>query len=146
MTQLTRRSRNHIWRQMVVTITVTVVLAAAQATTAQPRLTADDIERIAQTVVRITALRNGESIGTGSGTVFSSTGLIVTNRHVIENSDDWEIALLENINERPVPRYRASLGGYSEEVDFAVLRIDRSADGRPLISTTLGWSEFPPQP
>ena len=132
---------------MVFAIAAAAALATAEATTAQTRLTGDDIERIARSAVRIDALRNGEIVGTGSGTIIWPTGRIVTNRHVIENSDDWEIAMLRDIDERPVPRYRASLRGYSLEVDIAVLEIDRWADGKPLVSDNLDlptavWAEW----
>ena len=147
MTRGTRARTNHTWRQMVFAIAAAAALATAEATTAQTRLTGDDIERIARSVVRIDALRNGEIVGTGSGTIIWPTGRIVTNRHVIENSDDWEIAILRDIDERPVPRYRASLRGYSLEVDIAVLEIDRWADGKPLVSDNLDlptavWAEW----
>ena len=89
MTRCTRARTNHTWRQMVFAIAAAAALATAEATTAQTRLTGDDIERIARSVVRIDALRNGEIVGTGSGTIIWPTGRIVTNRHVIENSDDW---------------------------------------------------------
>ena len=146
MTRGTRARTNHTWRQMIFAIAAAATLATAEATTAQTRLTGDDIERIARSVVRIDALRNGEIVGTGSGTIIWPTGRIVTNRHVIENSDDWEIAILRDIDERPVPRYRASLRGYSLEIDIAVLEIDRWADGKPLVSDNLNlptavWAE-----
>ncbi len=147
MTQGTRATPNYTFRQLTCAITAAAVLATAHATTAQPTPTGGDIERIAQSVVRIDALRNGEVVGRGSGTIVLPTGTIVTNRHVIENSDDWEISMLRDIDERPVPRYRASLRGYSLEVDIAVLEIDRWADGRPLISENLDlpsavWAEW----
>ena len=137
MTRRTRARTNHPWRQMVLWITVAAALSTAEATTAQPGLSGGDIEQIARSVVRIHALQNGELAGTGSGTIISPTGLIVTNRHVIENSDDWEIAMPRDIDERPVPLYRASLRGYSQEVDIAILEIDRWADGKPLVSEDL---------
>ena len=147
MTCGTRARTNHILRQLAFAITAAAALTMAHATTAQPRLTGGDIERIARSVVRIDALRNGELVGTGSGTIIWPTGRIVTNRHVIENSDDWEIAMLRDIDERPVTLYRASLRGYSLEVDIAVLEIDRWADGKPLISDNLElptavWAEW----
>ena len=147
MTRGTKTRTNHVWRQMVFAIAAAAALATAEATTAQTRLTGDDIERIARSVVRIDALRNGELVGTGSGTIIWPTGRIVTNRHVIENSEDWQIAILRDIDERPVPQYRASLQGYSEEVDIALLQIDRWADGKPLVSENLNlptavWAEW----
>lgn len=148
MTRGTRARTNPSWRRLVFWITAVAALATTEATTAQTGLTGDDIERIARSVVRIEALRNGELIGTGSGTIVWPTGLIVTNRHVVEHSDDWRIAVLQDIDERPVPEYRARLGGYSQEVDIALLAIDRWANGEPLVDENLDlphavWAESP---
>ena len=148
MTRGTRARTNDTWRRTVFSITAVAVLATTEATTGQTRLNGDDVERIARSVVRIDALRNGELIGTGSGTIVSPTGLIVTNRHVVENSDDWRIAVLQDIDERPVPVYRARLGGFSQEVDVAFLAIDRWADEEPLVNENLDlphavWAESP---
>lgn len=95
----------------------------------QPDLTSDEIDRISKSVVRIVALQGGEPYSTGSGTLVDPSGRIYTNRHVIEEADDYVIELLENPNELPVPRYRASLVGYSMDIDFAVLQIDRTDEG-----------------
>ncbi len=56
--------------------------------------------------------------------------------------------MLQDINERPVPEYRARLGGFSQEVDIAFLAIDRWADGEPLVAENLDlphavWAESP---
>ena len=45
MTRGTRARTNHTWRHMVFAITAVVALATTEATTAQTRLTGDDIER-----------------------------------------------------------------------------------------------------
>ena len=65
------------------------------------------------------------------------TGLVTTNRHVVEGADDYRIDVLDDANELPVPRYRASLIGYSMEPDFALLQIDRSLRGQPLAADRL---------
>ena len=137
MSRRTRVNTNHTWRQVLVSITIAAAVSTAHAATAQPGLSGGTIERIARSVVEILAVRNGQVVATGSGTIIGPTGLIVTNRHVIENSDDWVIGILRDIDEGPVPRYRASLGGYSEEVDIAFLGIDRWADGKPLVIENL---------
>ena len=84
---------------MVFAITAAAASATTEATRGQTRLFGDDIERIARSVVRIDTLQNGELIGTGSGRIVWPTGLIMTNRHVVENSDDWRIAVLQDIDD-----------------------------------------------
>lgn len=57
--------------------------------------------------------------GLGSGVVINAAkGLIVTNHHVIENSDDIRVALKDG------REFDATLVGYDNEVDIAVLKID----------------------
>lgn len=104
---------------------------------AQGDMDPQEIERIAQSVVMIGAELNGEIIATGSGTIVSSTGLIYTNRHVIEDADDYVIFIMEDMNELPTPTYRARLVTQFSTMDFAILQIDRNLDGRVVVPTTL---------
>ncbi|HEX2618865.1 MAG TPA: serine protease, partial [Phototrophicaceae bacterium] len=91
-------------------------------------LTNDAINTIASSVVYIETEERGHPFASGSGTLITSTGLIFTNRHVIEDGDDFHIFLLEDMRELPVPRYYASLVHVFDEIDFAVLQIDRDDD------------------
>jgi len=105
-------------------------------------LSADEIDAIAPSVVQIILLVDGEPQSTGSGTIADENGLIFTNRHVIAGGDDFVIALLEDVNERPIPTYRASLVLYAEDYDFAVLQIDRDLEGRPVDTSALDLPVF----
>lgn len=105
---------------------------ATGAALAQADLASEDIDRIAQAVVRIVALEAGEAVSSGSGTVVDPGGLIYTNRHVVEGADDYLVEVLEDPNELPVPRYLARVVGFSMDVDFALLQIDRDAQGQPI--------------
>lgn len=96
------------------------------------QLSQDEINRIASTVVYIETEEDGEPFASGSGTIVNSTGLIFTNRHVIEDGDDFHIFLLEDMRELPVPRYYASLVHVFDDIDFAVLQIDRDNRGRRI--------------
>ncbi|MDX2078785.1 MAG: serine protease [bacterium] len=96
-----------------------------------------DINQIGLAVVQITAYSGDEAISMGSGTIVASTGVIFTNWHVVQGGDDFEIAILENINELPVPTYFATLVESYEEIDFAILQIDRNIRGRELDPKTL---------
>ncbi|WP_312647354.1 S1C family serine protease [Aminipila sp.] len=58
--------------------------------------------------------------GAGSGVVISSDGYIVTNNHVIENSNKITVTLKNNKS------YKATLVGRDDESDLAVLKIDAS--------------------
>jgi S1-C subfamily serine protease len=123
--------------QRVLAFTVTAVIVTAGSVSAQTDLSPDDVDRISHAVVRIVALQDGQDLASGSGTLVRSTGLIYTNRHVVEDADDYRIELLEDPNELPVPRYLASLAGYSMDVDFAELQIDRDVEGRLIVADQL---------
>ncbi len=56
--------------------------------------------------------------GTGSGVIISNDGLIVTNNHVVDFGDEFEVTLNDNRT------FKATLVGRDENVDLAVLRIE----------------------
>ena len=79
------------------------------------------VEKAKNAVVKIdkyTLIRGNERItGTGSGFVFSSDGLILTNSHVIENSDRLNISLLDG-NE-----FSGEKIGTDKDTDIAIIKI-----------------------
>ncbi|MCG8468951.1 MAG: serine protease [Gemmatimonadetes bacterium] len=119
--------------QRVLVVVAAACGAMASAVAGQADLTAEHVDRISRAVVRVVALEGGEAVSSGSGTIVEATGLIYTNRHVVEGAEDYGIEILEDANELPVPRYRARLVGYSMDVDFAVLQIDRDDRGQPVV-------------
>lgn len=64
-------------------------------------------------------------VGSGSGVIISEDGYIITNNHVIENSDDIEITLHDNRN------YKAIIVGNDPSTDLALLKIKQ--DGLPTV-------------
>ena len=70
--------------------------------------------------------------GLGSGFIYKSTGLIVTNFHVIENADEIEIVLY---NEK---KYKANIVGTDKRTDVALLKINSD---EKLKSLNIGKSE-----
>ncbi len=58
--------------------------------------------------------------GTGSGVIFSTDGYILTNNHVVEFADEFEVTLHDN------REFKARLIGADPSTDMAVLKIDAS--------------------
>lgn len=56
--------------------------------------------------------------GTGSGVIYAPNGYILTNNHVVEFADDFEVTLYDN------REFKARLVGADPNTDMAVLKID----------------------
>jgi len=56
--------------------------------------------------------------GTGSGVIYTSDGYILTNNHVVEFADEFEVTLHDN------REFKARLVGRDESTDMAVIKID----------------------
>ena len=56
--------------------------------------------------------------GTGSGVIYTSDGYIITNNHVVEFADEFEVTLYDN------REFRARLVGRDPNTDMAAIKID----------------------
>jgi S1-C subfamily serine protease len=93
-------------------------------------------ERVSPSVVHINATHAGhggrEGRGSGSGFVFTTTGYILTNSHVVHGADRLEVTLADGT------RLAAHPIGDDPETDLAVIRIH--AAGQELTPVALGDS------
>lgn len=70
--------------------------------------------------------------GSGSGTVISADGLIVTNHHVIFDEDKFkpldtfEVCITFDVQKEPVCQYTARLVAYDKDMDIALLKINET--------------------
>jgi S1-C subfamily serine protease len=92
---------------------------------------ADIYRRVSKGVVFV---QSGNS-GTGSGFVYSDQGVIVTNEHVIENANQFQVRIGEGT--KPIP---ARLMGKDASSDLAVLKVDPGDVQGGLKPLTLGDS------
>lgn len=114
---------------------------------------AEDFGSLVRATVQITAytVRNGvrTATHTGSGTVISSDGVILTNAHVAapaapglalqylstapgQNPDELEVWVNVNESEPPVPRFRAVVATVDGYLDAAVMRVTATLQGAPI--------------
>ncbi|MCC6613481.1 MAG: trypsin-like peptidase domain-containing protein [Anaerolineae bacterium] len=121
---------------MAAVLIILVVLFSGSIVSAQ-RLDPDVMDLLSQSVVQIITLSNGEPVSTGSGTIVDRTGVIYTNRHVVEGGDDYAIMILEDVDELPVLTYFATVTAAFNEADFAILQINRNANGGVILPSSI---------
>ena len=125
---------------LLLLIAALVILpGAAQAQT--DSLSRAEINRISNSVVLVLALdSNGNPSASGSGTIVAASGLIYTNRHVVEGASDFAILTQESVGEPAKLAYYATPILIHPDVDFAELQIDRDVNGRTINANSLNLS------
>lgn len=70
---------------------------------------------------------NSQAVSLGSGFIIDSSGLAVTNNHVIENADDITVTLHDG------REFKATVRGRDRETDLAVLQLDTGGVRLPSV-------------
>lgn len=105
-----------------------------------------------RSVVQITAMyeENGELVDgwTGSGSIISSEGMILTNAHVVLPDhyfpvDALKIAMTESDDQPPIQRYFAEVLQADPILDIAVIKISTDLDGNALDPSSLNLPNVP---
>ena len=99
----------------------------------------DRIDRVSMAVVQIHAPN-----GSGSGSLVEGSDLIYTNRHVVEGFYEFNIHAIKDPTEPAQPVFKAELVGYSDEFDFAVLRVTTDMNGNQVSSPHQFLSDLSP--
>jgi len=104
---------------------------------AEPTASAGDLAR---SVVQIVALDDADTpVWSGSGTVVSEEGFILTNAHVVDNRYDeyaaLGVAVTGETDQPPVPSYKAEIVAVDYVLDLAVIEVTSDLDDNPA---TLG--------
>ena len=109
------------------------------------------VSELSSATVQILAFLGGEPIWSGSGTIISSDGLILTNAHIASphapgltllygspvllaepTPDEFRIALVESADQPPIESYLAEVVNADGVLDLALLRIVSNIDGDPV--------------
>jgi serine protease Do len=99
-------------------------------------------QNLLRATVQVLALaRSGgrlQPIWTGSGTIISPDGLILTNGHIVSDLDPayrpdaLGVAVTVRSDQLPELRYLAEVQAIDYQLDLAVIQIARDLDGRPI--------------
>ena len=100
--------------------------------------------------VRVIVPTGPSSASTGSGSILTAKGHILTNYHVvsddagklINNGQNVIIAVPPNEGDPAAPKYRAKVAEFDPKLDLAVIQLLAMADGSPL-PTNLGLNPIP---
>ncbi len=102
-----------------------------------------EIAEVARSVVLIANVQGDRITATGTGTVTTPDGMIVTNAHVVEDAQEVAVGILDDINDPPEYRYLAEVVGYDATVDVALLAIRHDLDGRDVAPESLHLDYLP---
>jgi S1-C subfamily serine protease len=123
-----------------------IALLAARPVYAQTATSLDETnaQRATVLITQLTRTPAGQPVisCTGSGTLVSPDGLILTNAHIARGStrcktDQLLISLISRLGEPPVPTYYAEIIQINVGWDLAVLQITRTLDARPVTQENL---------
>lgn len=106
-------------------------------------LSPNQVDEIIRSSVQILAVQNASNISpnsiiwTGSGTIISPDGTIVTNCHVACGAPQLVVALTTDPDIPPEPTYIAEITAFTEVPDIAILRIASDLNGNPVSPNNL---------
>ncbi len=139
-------------RQKVTPVQLVIQAAEQVAVPAQPTPLPSEGTIPFRSVVQIIALyeEDGELYEgwTGSGSIVTPDGLILTNAHVVLpdkyfDVDGLVVALTELEDRPPVPAYYAEVMQADEALDIAVIKVTTDLDGVPVTAGTLNLPTVP---
>ncbi len=102
-----------------------------------------EIEQVAHSVVLIANMRGSRIRATGTGTITTPDGLIVTNAHVVEGADRVALGILDDINDPPEYLYIGEVVSLDDEIDVALIAIRFDMDGQPVDAADLALPYIP---
>lgn len=102
-----------------------------------------EIAAIGRCVVLLANINRGRIEATGTGTIITPDGLILTNAHVVDEADGVAVGVLEDVNDPPEYRYLGEIVRLDPSVDVALIAIRSDINGRPLDTARLNLPYIP---
>lgn len=102
-----------------------------------------EIEQIASSVVLVANVQDDRIVATGTGTITTAEGLIITNAHVVEDAEVVVIGVLTDINDPPELQYVGEVVSADSNIDVALVAIRYNRDGQRIESSTLNLPYIP---
>src|SRR5574341_193804 len=116
------------------------------SSTGGAELTDAQIDRIVRASVQIYAVEEQggrfEPLWSGSGTLISPTGEILTNCHVACGAPLLVVLLTTDPDLPPEPTFIAEITHYDEDIDLAILQVVEDVDGNPVSPSGLPYLEI----
>jgi S1-C subfamily serine protease len=109
-------------------------------------------QNLLRATVLIVAMQNDEPIWSGSGTIISADGLILTNAHVVlgpdpadpaYQADAMAVAITVRSDQPPEFTYLAEVKAIDTQVDLAVIQIATDLNGQPVNPGELNLTYIP---
>jgi S1-C subfamily serine protease len=120
----------------VPTPTATVPPPPAETPTPRPRTAAELASATVQVLAMVASGGDFAPVWSGSGSIISADGLILTNAHVVDDRfgdyTDLGVAVLESTDQPPRLAYLAEIAAVDYSLDLAVIRITTDLDGNPV--------------
>ncbi len=91
-----------------------------------------EIAQLARSVVLVGSLERGYNYALGTGTIASPEGLVLTSAHVVEDTEQVVIGVLDDLNDPPQWRYLGDVVSIDADIDVALIALHSDMDGRPL--------------
>lgn len=111
---------------------LTLPTAAPLAINRDGVLDRTEIAQLARSVVLVAIVERGRFYPSGTGTITSPEGLVLTSAHVVEGAEQVAVGVLDDLNDPPQWRYLGDVVSIDEQIDVALIALHSDLDGQPL--------------
>lgn len=111
---------------------LTLPTAAPLAINGDGVLDRAEIAQLARSVVLVAIVERDRFYPSGTGTITSPEGLVLTSAHVVEGAEQVAVGMLDDLNDPPQWRYLGDVVSIDTRIDVALIALHSDLDGQPL--------------